>query len=117
MLHGGARHIVCAYAVSSPDQTWGEGYCDDDEHGAGRHLLSLLKLNNLHNICIFGVRYYGGYHLGNQHFTIYKQVIAEAIKRLMPDVILKMNHEDTEVQSVNTTYDNKIREFPRSQGM
>ena len=90
MLHGGTRLIVCGYSVSSPDQTWGEGFCNDGEHGAGRHLLNIIKNNNLRNVSLFGIRYYGGIHLGQRRFTIYKQVAASALHELHPDL-----NEDT----------------------
>ena len=85
MLHGSARHIVCAYSLPIPDQTWGQDQCDDQEFGAGRHLARIITEYKLKNIVLFGVRYYGGIHLGKRRFLLYKQTVEEALEQLRPD--------------------------------
>ena len=105
ILQGSARHIVCAYSVSTPDQTWGEGYCDDEEHGAGCHLLRLLKERNNSNICVFVARHYGGVHLGSKRFQIYKQTATNALNKVLPDNLAKVTQNlSVSANSNDTSY-------------
>ena len=39
----GARHIVCAFWINGEESYYGQDFCDDEEHGAGRVLLDFLR--------------------------------------------------------------------------
>ena len=76
---GYGRDIVCAYQI--PGQNWPalQDYQDDDEHGAGRHLLNMLLNADIFNRVVFLVRYYGGEHLGPSRFQAYTEAAQSAI--------------------------------------
>ena len=100
MIHGGARHIVCAYSISLNDQTWGDGQCDDDEHCAARHLMRLIKEHKLKDTVLFRVRYYGGIHLGKTRFQLYTEVAEKALGILNPNI--QMLSPDTLQPNIQT---------------
>lgn len=58
-----ARHICFAYILSSPKK---EKYSDDKEPNgtAGMPILNVLKKQNLENILVVVIRYFGGIKLG-----------------------------------------------------
>ena len=78
-MHGGARHIVMA--MRFPGRNWHilQDYQDDDEHGAGRQLLSMLQKAEIFNRAVFVVRYYGGKHLGPSRFNAFVEAAQSAI--------------------------------------
>ena len=77
-IHGKARHIVCVYRLPGILPT-DEGYDDDDEFGAGRKLLYVMRNSDMYNRAFFIVRYYGGTNLGPTRFQGYKEAMMNAL--------------------------------------
>ena len=80
----GARHIVCAYWIDSNhiEPHYAMDYCDDDEHGAGKHIMDYIRKNNLKNKVIFVSRKYGGIRMGAERFKCYVQAAAKASEKI-----------------------------------
>ena len=51
LIQPNARHIVCAYLLQGEPEYYNADYCDDEEHGAGRNLLELLKTPRTGQLC------------------------------------------------------------------
>lgn len=79
LRHGQATHVSCAYKLRSVAPPYNEGGCDDDEHGAVRNMLPLLQDNNMENVAVFVIRYFGGIKLGPKRFDIIRKVAASAL--------------------------------------
>jgi len=60
-IYNDATHITYAYKINNVER-----FSDDNEPGgsAGRQILNAINSNNLDNIVIFVVRYFGGIKLG-----------------------------------------------------
>ena len=85
MLYGEATHIVCAYRLSNAVGHKNQDCIDDGEFGAGRCILEVLKHEKMENVAVYGVRYYGGIHLGYQRFEIYEEICRGVIRLPIPD--------------------------------
>lgn len=95
----GASHVVCAYRLQGEDTPYLQDYIDDGEIGAGRTILKVLKDQQLMNIVIFMVRYYGGKHLGSKRFDVFKEVTESAIDALQKRIQrLKQEEEERKRQ-------------------
>lgn len=70
----GADHIAAAFNAEGE-----EGYQDDSEFGSGYRLLNVIREVKLFNTAVFVVRYYGGEHLGQQRFSVMKDLAEEAL--------------------------------------
>jgi len=60
-----ARHIVYAYKIDSLEKS----YSDKEPSGTTRSLLDVIKFNNLNNVLIVVIRYFGGTLLGSGPLT------------------------------------------------
>lgn len=83
MKFADATHVSCAYRIPGVNTPKNQDYIDDGEHGCGRTMLKVLKEEQLLNIAVIIVRYYGGKHLGIKRFDIFRNLAQEAIKALM----------------------------------
>ena len=77
--NGKARHIVCAYRLPHKNFALYSDFEDDDEHGAGKHLLDILENAGIYNRAIYVVRFFGGEELGSARFEAYKEAASNAI--------------------------------------
>ena len=89
-IHPGARHIVCSYWVDYELQYQALDYHDDEEAGAGRYLMDLLKVNEMRNRVIFVARRYGGVKLGGERFQCYIDAAVSAITKDSFNTVLKV---------------------------
>ena len=87
LLHADARHIVCAYSIQGITKCYDQDYCDDQEVGAGRQLLKLLKTESITPIGIFVVRYYGGAKLGPSRFQCFVDAAKNVIIQMKPNFV------------------------------
>ena len=55
-----ARHIVCVYNITREPVYYNSDYVDDEEHGAGRLVLEMMKRQEIDNQVVFIARKYGG---------------------------------------------------------
>jgi putative IMPACT (imprinted ancient) family translation regulator len=62
-----ATHNIYAYRVRERNKIV-EGQKDDGEHGAGHHILQLMREQKVENCMIVVTRWYGGQNLGPQRF-------------------------------------------------
>ena len=76
-LHLAADHIVAAYNLKNEC-----GYQDDNEHGAGPKILTVLQDVTPVDTAVFMARVYGGKDLGSVRFDKFKMVTKEALQRL-----------------------------------
>lgn len=83
MKFADATHISCAFHLPGANTPLNQDYIDDGEFGCGRVMLNTLKEEQYMNMAIFIVRYYGGVHLGNIRFDIFKKLATAVIKALM----------------------------------
>ncbi len=60
-----ARHIVYAYKINSLEKN----YSDKEPSGTTRGLLDIIKFNDLNNVLIVVIRYFGGTLLGSGPLT------------------------------------------------
>ena len=79
LLHGGARHIVCAYLIPDTQIVIAQGCCDDRENKAGRLLLRWMLDHELECRAFYVVRYYGGAKLGPNRFSSYIEAAEQAL--------------------------------------
>ena len=84
IMHGGARHVVCAYNVPSNNIFTGIDGCDDQEPGAVKGIVNALKLGEITNRVFFVIRYCGSAKLGSKRFELYLNAAKEAL-RLNPE--------------------------------
>lgn len=80
--HKKSKHICWAYQINDKSQLKIK-YSDDKEPKgtAGLPILNLIQRNNLNNIVIFVVRYFGGVKLGSSNlYRSYIKVASECIK-------------------------------------
>lgn len=78
-----ATHVACAFRLPGANTPINQDFIDDGEFGCGRIMLKVLKEQQLLNIAVFIVRYYGGKHLGAQRHNIFHDMAAKAIQELM----------------------------------
>lgn len=72
-----ADYIVAAYCIS------GElGFQDDREYGAGFRIQNIIEKSKMGDLAIFIIRFYGGEHLGPQHFTTMKELAEEVMGKI-----------------------------------
>ena len=108
-----ARHIVCAYYLPGEEQKhYTQGFCDDDEHGAGKQLLNLLVENKIVNRVVFVSRKYGGIRMGAERFQCYVQATKNVLSAHTKNTVLKIEQYITEQvqkpinKKVTPTYNN-----------
>ena len=80
LLHPAAKHVVCAYFLEGTEPHYDQDFCDDGEHGTGKHLLSWLQDNQLNARAIFVVRYYSQ-KIGPDCFKMFTQAAESALKK------------------------------------
>ena len=80
-LNSEALSISCAYRLPGVDIVHLRGVVDDNEHGAGMALYSLLEDNDIMNRAIFVARHYGNRHLGPIRFQLIKDAARSAMER------------------------------------
>lgn len=76
-----ADHNIYAYR-SGEGATLKEACSDDGEHGAGTHLLNLLREDGRNNIIVTCTRWFGGTHIGPSRFELIKDSAKEALSKL-----------------------------------
>ena len=77
--YGDATHVSCAYRLEEAFGPYNQEGLDDQEHGAGRTILNILKKKNVKNVCIFIARWCGEVKLGKRRFEILEQMAENAI--------------------------------------
>jgi hypothetical protein len=76
-----ATHNVTAWRVQSEKGGIIEECEDDGETGGGRHLLSILKADNLVGVMLVLTRWYGGVMLGSQRWVLMTQVCRDSLSQ------------------------------------
>jgi hypothetical protein len=76
-----ATHNVTAWRVQSEKGGIIEEREDDGESGGGRHVLSILKADNLVGVMLVLTRWYGGVMLGSQRWVLMTQVCRDALSQ------------------------------------
>ena len=79
LMYPHAKHIICCYSITGMPRYEHEGYCDDNEHGGGKVLLSILKESNLQNVALFVVRLHSGLNIGKKRFELIGKAIEQAV--------------------------------------
>lgn len=78
-----ATHISCAFRLPGFQTHINQDYYDDGEWGCGRTMLKVLKKEQILNIAVFLIRFYGGKHLGTARFDVFREFTSEAINQLI----------------------------------
>lgn len=76
-----ATHNVTAWRVQSEKGGIIEECEDDGETGGGRHVLSILKSDNLVGVMLVLTRWYGGAMLGSQRWVLMTQVCHDSLSQ------------------------------------
>lgn len=97
MKFADASHVACAYRLPGCNTPKNQDFVDDGEYGCGRSMLQALKEEQLLNVAIFIVRYFGGTHLGVRRFEIFRELSKTAIKELM---IQRTQDDEEPVQQI-----------------
>ena len=77
--YGDATHTTFAYRMEDADGPFGQSYFHDEEEGAGRATLNILKDREVNKIVVFIVRYYSGKNMGRRRFEIYTNLAKKAV--------------------------------------
>ena len=99
LLHPQARHVVCAFRIPGKEEHFLQDYVDDDEFGAGRKILDILREAEIFYRVVLVVRYYGGQKLGKDRFTAYKEATESAINHFPHNSILNLAQTPYPVQT------------------
>ena len=75
---------------------------DDEEYGAGKKLLDLLREAEIFYRVVYVVRYYGGTHLNNDRFVAYKEAAVSAINHYSLNTVLNVTQTPYPVHNTNT---------------
>ena len=78
LVHPLAKHIICSYSVPGLPRFQHEEYCDDNETGAGKFIMNMMKASQLTNVAVFVVRYQHGEKIGNKRFELMTDAIISA---------------------------------------
>ena len=89
LIQPGARHIVCAYWLEGECFYQNKDFHDDDEAGAGKHILEYMLKNGLKNRVIFVSRKYGGVRMGPERFMCYLDVSKEITAKYINSDVAK----------------------------
>lgn len=76
-----ATHIISAFRLQNPNGPFNQESSDDGEFGGGRCLMSLLQENDLVDVAIFIIRYYGGKQLGTTRFDTMRALAKTALRK------------------------------------
>ena len=95
--HPSARHIVCAWSIPGRKIYEANDYCDDEEHGIGKHILDLLIDNNITCRAVFVVQKFGR-KLNNERIAAYVEAAQSVVKQYPFNSILEKNqHVDPQL--------------------
>jgi hypothetical protein len=72
-----SSHLISAYLTNNDEYD----YFDDGDHGLGRHVFDLMQEKNIQGVIVFLSRDFGGFHLGNDRFSIINKVVNQALSR------------------------------------
>lgn len=86
-----AHHIMSAFRLDPPNGPYNQEANDDGEYGGGRAILSVLQDNDVLNVAVFVVRFFGGKHIGAARF--------DAIKKLTNTALCKVGALQSEVRT------------------
>ena len=86
---------MCAYWVDHKNEFNALDYHDDDEPGAGRELMELLKINDIKNRAVFVARRYGGIKIGSERFQCYLNAAISSIQKCPVNSILNIQQNIT----------------------
>ena len=81
-----AEHNIYAYRYRVGANVQ-EGYSDDGEHGASKHLLELLQKESCTDAMLVCTRWFGGIHIGQKRFDHINNCSKNAL-----ELLLKKNH-------------------------
>ena len=81
-----ADHIVCAYRLKTADGIT-DGGTHDKEYYGDQEILKVIRQKHAVNLAVFVSREYGGVPLGPKRFEIIRNISANAIEDLEPEVI------------------------------
>lgn len=81
--HPDATHVMCAFRFPGTNPTKSFGLADDGENGGARRILNKINQEDIFNIAVFVVRYYGGVNLGPDRFAFIETVALSAISELL----------------------------------
>ena len=70
-----ATHNIYAYRLKTPNGIT-EHYEDDNEHGAGHHILQKLRNMDITDCLVCVSRWYGGEHLGPDRFKYIEEAVS-----------------------------------------
>ena len=89
LMHARARHIVCAYFLQGQEKHLLQDYVDDEEYGAGRILLHMLKRNSIHHKAVFVARFCGRIKLEKQRLVSYATAVQKTFEMNNYNAILR----------------------------
>ena len=78
--HADARHIVCAWSVPGVDNVYCEDGCDDEDYGASRIILNMMREHQITHRVIYVVRVCGN-KLNSERFPSYLKAAMSVVNK------------------------------------
>ena len=78
LLHTKARHVICAYHIDNGEIEEMDG-CDDQEPGAARNVLQMMRQQGIKARAFYIARYCGKEKLGSKRFECYVEAAKMAL--------------------------------------
>ena len=106
--HADAKHIVCAWHFPSPKMYESS---DDGDHGAGHHILRVMRDNKITHTAVYIVRQ-GSTKLHDGRLEQYTNALVEVINRFLMNLITKKEQQIkicSESSAQYNTYANAVR--------
>ena len=78
LKYASARHIVAVWNFPTPLKYDGQDFCDDQDHGVGRHILQMMRQNDISHRVIFAIR-----HCKQKLYDERLPLYTESVKQLL----------------------------------
>jgi len=104
--HPKARHICYAYRIIENGQVYQKSNDDGEPSGtAGKPILNIIEKNELYNVCIVVVRYFGGIKLGAGNLL---RMYSNSAKECLKDSVVNFSLVNMLLVKVSYLYYTKV---------
>ena len=121
LQHAEARHIVCAWNIDGTTKRYElSDSCDDNDHGASKPILDMIRVNNINNCAVFVVRKCGE-KLNEKRIGNYIKAVKRVVKEYPENSVTKQKRAITEENapssSENNSYAAKVQGRNKPKGV
>ena len=121
--NAGARHIVAAWSLPGLPIYERQDFCDDQEVGFGRYLLSILQQNSISHRAVFVARYTNGEKIAEKRKELYYQAVQQVVNRMPMNLMCNQRQEMPKHElfmeqqaKQETRHNRRTKPFPRGRG-